>query len=99
MLIKRATPSPYGESIAYLEVLAEKLRNGGWYARVVAARDTPCLRVINPRQRPLNDDITVSLNDAGLWFYHWSWGERICHVGNVDIAVARVTQVLGCEGC
>lgn len=96
VLKKAVTPSPSGEPIAYLQALAERLQANGWYARVVVARKTPSLRVINPTVPPLNDDITVGPDTAGLWWFRWSFGVRIAYVGNLDIATARITQVLGC---
>jgi hypothetical protein len=83
-----------------LEALAERLRGEGWYARVVASEGaTGLVRVVNPVAAPLNDDITVGPDAAGLWWFRWSFGVRIAHVGNLDIAAARIIQVLGCPGC
>ena len=54
--------------------------------------------MVNPSAAPLNDDITVGPDQAGLWWFRWSFGVRIAHVDNLDIAVARIIQVLGCPG-
>ncbi|MEV5704678.1 hypothetical protein [Actinoallomurus sp. NPDC052274] len=88
---------PTGDRIPYLEALAERLRGVGWYARVITSPGGAGLvRVVNPSAAPLNDDIAIAPDRAGLWWFRWSFGTRIAHVDNVDIAAARIIQVLGC---
>jgi hypothetical protein len=90
---------PPGEPIRYLEALAERLRGEGWYARlIVSAGEAGLVRVVNPSAPPLNDDIRIGADAAGLWWFRWSFGDRIAHVDNVGIAAARIIQVLGCPG-
>lgn len=96
-----AAPSPpeNDDPISHLDALGERLRREGWYARVIAAHgQAALLRVVNPAAPPLNDDLALNQDQAGLWWFCWSFGERIAHVGNVDIAAARIIQVLGCPG-
>ncbi|MCO5992819.1 hypothetical protein [Actinoallomurus rhizosphaericola] len=91
-----AEPGPL-DSRQRLEALAERLRAEGWYAQVAAADGRLGLvRVVNPAAPPLNDDIRIGVDGAGLWWFRWSFGDRIAHVDNVDIAAARIIQVLGC---
>ncbi|MEV5746738.1 hypothetical protein AB0L00_02880 [Actinoallomurus sp. NPDC052308] len=52
--------------------------------------------MVNPLAPPLNDDLTLRRDQAGLCWFCWSFGDRIAHVDNLDIATARITQVLGC---
>ncbi|MFL6052244.1 MAG: hypothetical protein ACJ72W_04900 [Actinoallomurus sp.] len=88
-----------GSITAHLEALAERLRAEGWYARVIAsAGQAALLRVGNPLAPPLNDDLALRQDQAGLWWFCWSFGDRIAHADNLDIAAARITQVLGCPG-
>jgi hypothetical protein len=88
-----------GDRIHYLEALAERLRGEGWYARVTSsAGEAALVRVVNPSAAPLNDDITIGPDQAGLCWFRWSFGTRIAHVDNLDIAAARIIQVLGCAG-
>ncbi|MEV5754952.1 hypothetical protein AB0L00_44765 [Actinoallomurus sp. NPDC052308] len=54
--------------------------------------------MVNPSAPPLNDDIRIGADAAGLWWFCWSFGDRIAHVDNIDIAAARIIQVLGCPG-
>ncbi|WP_329259555.1 hypothetical protein OG417_22800 [Actinoallomurus sp. NBC_01490] len=86
-----------GESVtAHLEALAERLREEGWYAQVIVSEgQAALLRVVNPLAPPLNDDLSLRQDQAGLWWFCWSFGDRIAHVDNLDIAAARITQVLG----
>lgn len=82
------------KSLRYLTMLAERLHTVGWYARVMGSCGTSSLRVVNPKVPPLNDDITVRPDGVGLWWFRWSFGVRIAHVDNLDIAAARIIQVL-----
>jgi hypothetical protein len=87
------------DAFPLLEALAERLRAAGWYARLVTADGwATSLRVVNPAAPPLNDDLAARQDEDGLWWFHWSFGERIAPVGELDIATARVTRVLGCPG-
>lgn len=89
--------TPPGGQGAYLEALATRLQAEGWYARIIAAEgQAALLRVVNPLAPPLNDDLSVRQDQAGLSWFCWSFGERIAHTGNLDLATARITQVLGC---
>ena len=89
----------HGDGVRHLERLAERLRREGWYARViVSSGGTGSVRVVNPAVPPLNDDVTIGPDRAGLWWFRWSFGTRIAHVGNLDIAAARIIQVLGRPG-
>ncbi|MEV5709515.1 hypothetical protein [Actinoallomurus sp. NPDC052274] len=82
---------------AALERLPELLRSRGWYARVIASEEQAALlRVVNPLAPPLNDDLALRQDQAGLWWFCWSFGDRIAHIDNLDIAAARIIQVLGC---
>ncbi|MCO5973447.1 hypothetical protein [Actinoallomurus soli] len=84
------------ESIAaHLEALAERLREEGWYARVIVSEGQAALLRVNPLAPPLNDDLSLRRDQAGLWWFCWSFGDRIAHVDNLDIAAARIAQVLG----
>ncbi len=98
-LVSWTNGETHGDGVRYLEMLAERLRGEGWYARVIpSAGEAGLVRVVNPYAAPLNDDITIGPDQAGLWWFRWSFGTRIAHVGNVDIAAARIIQVLGCPG-
>ncbi|GAA4636491.1 hypothetical protein GCM10023196_086460 [Actinoallomurus vinaceus] len=86
-----------GNGVEALEGLAARLRAEGWYARVIAFEgQAALLRVVNPLAPPLNDDLALRQDQAGLWWFCWSFGDRIAHADNLDIAAARITQVLGC---
>lgn len=81
---------------AHLEALAVRLQTEGWYTRIIAVEGRPALlRVVNPLTPPLNDDLSVRRDRAGLSWFCWSFGERIAHTGNLDLAAARIAQVLG----
>ncbi len=81
---------------AHLEALAARLQAEGWHVRLIAADGQgTLLRVVNPLAPPLNDDLSVWQDQAGLSWFCWSFGERIAHTGNLDLAAARITQVLG----
>ncbi|MEV5752629.1 hypothetical protein AB0L00_32850 [Actinoallomurus sp. NPDC052308] len=92
-----STGGALGKRVEVLEELAERLRAEGWYARILTSEgQAALLRVVNPLAPPLNDDLALRQDQAGLWWFCWSFGDRIAHVDNLDIAAARITQVLGC---
>lgn len=88
-----------GRAVEHLEAFGERLRAGGWYARVLL-RDghTPVLRVVNPAALPLNDDVTAGQGEHGAWSFRWSFGVPIAQVDDLDVAATTITRVLACTG-
>jgi hypothetical protein len=90
---------PEGEPVPYLRALAVRLRAGGWREELVLpAGSRPYVRVINPVLVVLNDEITAAPTAPGLWWFWWSWGDRIACAENIDFTVARIAAVLGGNG-
>lgn len=86
---------PQGDPLPYLRALSARLRARDWREELVLPVDgRPYLRVINPALVVMNDEITAAPTTPGLWWFWWSWGDRIAFADNVDLAVARIIAVL-----
>jgi hypothetical protein len=81
--------------IQQFEALATRLRAGGWYARVLPTQHGSALRVVNPDAVPLNDDIILWQDAAGVWWFLWSFGAPVAPAGDLDAAAHRIAYVLG----
>lgn len=66
------------------------LRRGLWRRR--GAR--PSLYVVNPAARALEENVFVSCGRDGLWWFWWSWAERIGVANDVDQAASTIVRVL-----
>src|SRR5262245_57312060 len=91
-----ADPARCADPVPYLAALAERLRAEGWQEELVRQPGRePYLRVVNPVAVVLNEEITAAPTVPGLWWYWWSWGQRIGCVDNVDLVMDWITAVLG----
>jgi hypothetical protein len=68
-----------GDGIAFLDVLAARLRARGWSAYITTpAGRLASLFVQDPHDHPKCGDIIAALDAAtGHWWYWFSWAERI----------------------
>jgi hypothetical protein len=77
----------------------ERLADGFWTVRweawvIVPAGGSPCVRVVNPEMRALNDHLAAAPDEAGQWWFWWSWAERIAPVADPGLTVGQVRRVL-----
>jgi hypothetical protein len=80
----------------YLEKLGEELGHRGLEAFVMAPPGrVPSLYVTNPAARALEENIYAGRGSDGLWWFWWSWAERIGIVDDLDQAATDVAKVLG----
>lgn len=85
----------HGQETDWLEKLGEELRHRGMEAFVMApAGRVPSLYVVNPAARALEDSVYASRCSDGLWWFWWSWAERIGLTDDVDGAAAAIVRVL-----
>ncbi|GAA4619692.1 hypothetical protein GCM10023196_000700 [Actinoallomurus vinaceus] len=83
----------------YLRTLGARLRAFGWQEELTLPQGgSPYLCVINPTAPVLNEEITAAPTVPGLWWFWWSWGERIACVENLDLVIARIATVLRAGG-
>jgi hypothetical protein len=79
----------------YLEKLGEELEHRGLEAFVMAPPGRrPSLYVTNPGARALEENVYAALGSDGLWWFWWSWAERIGHADDIDQAATTVARVL-----
>lgn len=80
---------------AYLDKLAEELTQRGLEAWLMApAGRVPSVYVVNPAARALEDNVYVGCGKDGLWWFWWSWAERISIADDIDAAASAITRVL-----
>ena len=83
------------QETAYLEKLGEELGNRGLEAFIMAPPGrVPSLYVVNPAARALEENVYAGLCSDGMWWFWWSWAERIGLADDIDGAAATITRVL-----
>jgi hypothetical protein len=50
--------------------------------------------VVNPLARALEDNVYVARGKDGMWWFWWSWAERIGVADDLDLAAAAIVRVL-----
>ena len=65
------------------------LKRGSWRRRAQAS-----LYVVNPAARALEENVFVSCGKDGMWWFWWSWAERIAVADDVDQAASTIVRVL-----
>jgi hypothetical protein len=86
---------PSQQGSAYLEDLAVALTMRGLTTRLVAPQGRiPSLHVVNPGAAALAEDIYASQSQDGVWWFWWSWAERIGISEDLDGAAALIARVL-----
>jgi hypothetical protein len=79
----------------YLEKLADELSGRGLEAWLMAPPGrVPSLYVTNPGARALEENVYVSYAKDGMWWFWWSWAERIAVADDVDLAATTIVRVL-----
>ena len=82
------------EAVTQLEALAAELAERNFETRVTSDGGAPCLSVVNPAVISLHETIAVGSADDGVWWFWWSWGDRIAHITDVETAAFKVAYVL-----
>ena len=92
--VKR-TGDPDQIQAVYLEKLADELSHRGLEAWLMAPPGRrPSLYVVNPAARALEENVYVACGRDGLWWFWWSWAERIAVADDVDLAAGTIVRVL-----
>jgi hypothetical protein len=50
--------------------------------------------VVNPAARALEENVYVDPCKDGVWWYWWSWAERIAVADDLDLAASTIVRVL-----
>jgi hypothetical protein len=83
------TRDPDHMQAVYLEKLADELSDRG-----LEAWRRPSLYVVNPSARALEENVYVGCGKDGIWWFWWSWAERIAVADDVDLAASTIVRVL-----
>ncbi len=79
----------------YLEKLADELTHRGLEAWLMAPPGrVPSLYVVNPGARALEESVYAGCGKDGIWWFWWSWAERIAVADDIDLAAATIVRVL-----
>ncbi len=90
-----AVPATWQANLARLEGLADVLAQRGMRARLVTPPGrVPSLHVVNPSASALAEDVYAGRGQDGLWWFWWSWAERIAVSEDLDGAAAMIEHVL-----
>src|SRR5579875_2544720 len=80
---------------AYLEGLSDALAQRGLRTEIMAPQGRiPSLHVVNPLASALAEDIYAGRGQDGVWWFWWSWAERIGESEDLDGTAARIAHVL-----
>ena len=89
-----AKSSPASATV-YLDKLADELTNRGLEAWLMAPPGrVPSVYITNPRARALEENVYANKGKDGLWWFWWSWAERIAVVDDLDASATAITRVL-----
>src|ERR1700745_457774 len=89
------TGDPDQVQTVYLEKLADELSHRGLDAWLMAPPGRrPSLYVVNPAARALEENVYVACGKDGLWWFWWSWAERIAVGAGVDQGATTIVRVL-----
>ena len=91
----KRTGDPDQIQAVYLEKLADELSHRGLEAWLMAPPGRmPSLYVVNPAARALEENVYVGCGKDGMWWFWWSWAERIAVADDVDQAASTIQRVL-----
>jgi hypothetical protein len=81
-------------NLVQLHALAVELTGRGFRACVLHEDGALKLQVGNRGAPGGCEDITLAADDEGMWWFWWSWGDRISLVSDVAAAAFKIAYVL-----
>jgi hypothetical protein len=82
-------------NLARLQGLADVLARHGLRTRLMTPPGrVPSLHVVNPSASALAEDVYAGRGQDGLWWFWWSWAERIAAGEDVEGAASMIEHVL-----
>jgi hypothetical protein len=85
----------HAAAAVYLEKLAEELKNRGLEAWLMAPPGrVPSVYITNPAARALEENVYANRGKDGLWWFWWSWAERVSLADDLEAAATAVLRVL-----
>ena len=93
------SPDTWRSNLARLEGLAEVLAGHGLRTRLMTPPGrVPSLHVVNPTASALAEDVYAGRGQDGLWWFWWSWSERIAAGEDLEGAATMIEHVLAAGG-
>jgi hypothetical protein len=90
-----AASQAWQANLARLEGLADVLAHYGLRARLMTPPGrVPSLHVVNPSAGALAEDVYAGRGQDGLWWFWWSWAERIAVGEDLEGAASMIRRVL-----
>ena len=94
MVVTVEAKGNHAESV-YLDKLAEELTHRGLEAwLMVPPGRVPSVYVVNPAARALEENVYADCGKDGMYWFWWSWAERISIADDLDAAATAITRVL-----
>lgn len=85
----------HAAATVYLDKLAAELANRGLEAWLMAPPGrVPSVYITNPAARALEENVYATKGTDGIWWFWWSWAERIAVADDVDLAASTIVRVL-----
>jgi hypothetical protein len=82
-------------NLGRLQGLADALTDRGLRARLVTPPGrVPSVHVVNPAAAALAEDVYAGRGQDGLWWFWWSWAERIAASEDLEGAATMIQRVL-----
>src|ERR1700732_469728 len=95
MTVEAQTRDPDQRQAVYLEKLADELSHRGLEAWLMGPPGrVPSLYVTNPAARALEENGYAACGEGGIWWFWWSWAERIAVADALDLAAGTIVRVL-----
>ena len=96
---QNAAGQTWRTNLARLEGLAEILTDHGLRTRLMTPPGrVPSLHVVNPAAAALAEDVYAGRGQDGLWWFWWSWAERIAASEDLEGAATMIERVLAVSG-
>ena len=85
----------HAAATVYLDKLAEELAHNGLDAWIMDQPGrVPSVYITNPRARALEENVYACQGQDGLWWFWWSWAERISPADDLADSAAKIARVL-----
>lgn len=77
-----------------LVAVVDNLSGRGFAASMEPTSTTPCARITNRDVAHLSENIYVAPDADGLWWFWWSWADRLAPIDDVEAATFKIAYVL-----
>lgn len=74
--------------------LARELIAQGFRAEIKSVDGYECVHVVSQTVPELAEDVRAFPDSDGVWWFWWSWDDRIAGIGEVETAAFKVAYVL-----